>query len=70
MANTWEKLSPHSQNLWRWQRPQIEKLMRRDAARHPASSLATKMFGSSEQLPHKERGAISPLGGQAKEMKR
>jgi hypothetical protein len=61
-----KKLSAHAQSLWRWARPQIEKLMERDAARHPVSSLAAKMYRMREpQLPHKERGAISPLGGVA-----
>jgi hypothetical protein len=72
VANTWDKLSRHSQNLWRWAAPYVENKMAERWARDPLNrSLADKMYRQgSRRLSDATRGAVSPLDGRAKEAKR
>jgi hypothetical protein len=72
MANTWDKLTPHAQNLWRFAAPYVEAKIAERWARDPHNtSLADKLYRQgSTRLPDATRQHVSPLGGVAKEAKR
>jgi hypothetical protein len=68
-AKTWEKLSPHAQNLLRAAAPYVEnKIAERWAGDPNNRSLADKLYRQgSTRLSDATRQHVSPLDGRARE---